>query len=113
MSSASGEVRIAVIDNGPGIEADRLEVIFEPFHTTKGSRGTGLGLAVAKRIVSDHGGRIDVTSEVVPPASGGSSGSEASAEDEDGRSVGAGAAFTIVLPLEAGKLDPSATATGM
>jgi signal transduction histidine kinase len=112
-------VRIAVIDNGPGIEPDRLDVIFEPFHTTKGSRGTGLGLAVAKRIVSDHGGRIEVRSEVPPAAGTVASGpvesgvAAAQEEEDDGRAVGAGASFTIVLPLEAGKLDPSATATGM
>ncbi|HET6281218.1 MAG TPA: HAMP domain-containing sensor histidine kinase [Polyangia bacterium] len=46
-------------DRGPGVpEAERTRV-FEPFHTTK-LRGTGLGLAVAKRIVQLHGGRIDV-----------------------------------------------------
>jgi len=54
---------IEVRDTGPGIPADRLKWIFEPFHTTKGLRGTGLGLAVTKRIVEDHRGTIDVESE--------------------------------------------------
>ena len=56
-------VEIAVIDNGPGIPPDRMKWIFEPFHTTKGLRGTGLGLAVTKRIIAEHGGRIRVESE--------------------------------------------------
>ncbi len=50
---------LTVRDHGPGVApADRAR-IFEPFHTTK-TRGTGLGLAVASRIVELHGGRIDV-----------------------------------------------------
>jgi signal transduction histidine kinase len=46
-------VAIAVTDDGPGIA--EMAHIFEPFYTTK-PRGTGLGLAVASRIVRDHGG---------------------------------------------------------
>ncbi|MCU0303099.1 MAG: response regulator [Thermoanaerobaculales bacterium] len=55
------EVRVAVIDNGPGIPPELLERIFEPFFTTKpeGS-GTGLGLAVSRGIVEKLGGRIEV-----------------------------------------------------
>jgi len=48
-----------VRDHGPGVPAAERARIFEPFHTTK-TRGTGLGLAVASRIVELHGGRIDV-----------------------------------------------------
>ena len=55
-------VEIIVYDNGPGIERDKLNWIFEPFRTTKGNRGTGLGLAVTKRILRDHRGRIRVES---------------------------------------------------
>jgi two-component system sensor histidine kinase HydH len=56
----------AVRDHGPGVPSgDRLRV-FEPFHTTK-LRGTGLGLAVAKRIADLHGGRIDIAN---PPGGG-------------------------------------------
>lgn len=51
-----------VDDTGPGIPPELVTKIFEPFHTTK-SRGTGLGLAVAERIVSAHGGRLMVESE--------------------------------------------------
>ncbi len=50
-----------VKDNGVGIPEDELDRIFESFHTTKGDRGTGLGLAVSKRIVDGHRGRIQVS----------------------------------------------------
>jgi two-component system, NtrC family, nitrogen regulation sensor histidine kinase NtrY len=59
ISSAGGGVKIEVIDNGIGIpEAERGRV-FEPYYTTKAG-GTGLGLSIVHRIISDHGGRIDV-----------------------------------------------------
>lgn len=67
---------IEVTDNGRGIAADHLPNIFRPFFTTKGE-GTGLGLSLARRIVEDHQGRIDVTS-----------------------TVGKGTTFAVVLPLE-------------
>lgn len=54
-------VRIDVVDDGMGIPADVRASIFEPFFTTKPS-GTGLGLAVVKRIVDSHGGELLVTS---------------------------------------------------
>jgi PAS domain S-box-containing protein len=53
-------VEIAVHDTGQGIDPQSLVHIFDPFYTTK-KNGTGLGLAVAHRILQDHGGRIDVT----------------------------------------------------
>ena len=52
-------VVIAVVDEGPGIPADSRDEIFEPFKTTK-QGGTGLGLSICHRIVSSHGGRIEV-----------------------------------------------------
>jgi PAS domain S-box-containing protein len=69
-------VEIRVEDNGAGIPAQSLEQIFDPFFTTKGrDTGTGLGLSIARRIAEEHGGRIDVTSE-----------------------LGQGACFTVRLP---------------
>jgi two-component system sensor kinase FixL len=50
-------LRIAVRDNGPGLSAEQRQRIFEPFFTTK-TKGTGLGMAIAQRIVEAHGGQI-------------------------------------------------------
>jgi signal transduction histidine kinase len=64
------EVRIQVIDTGPGIPEKLLPKIFQPFFTTKGTakkgeaKGTGLGLAICKEIVEHHKGRIEVESTV-------------------------------------------------
>lgn len=52
---------IEVSDHGPGVPEDARETIFEPFHTTK-THGTGLGLAVARRVVESHGGTLSVSS---------------------------------------------------
>lgn len=88
LGSAGGEARISIIDNGPGIPREVHQRIFEPFFTTKGLRGTGLGLAVTKRIIEQHGGRIELA-----PGPG-----------------GRGAAFNIVLPVLPGQIiDPSQT----
>jgi two-component system, NtrC family, sensor kinase len=58
-------LRIAIQDQGEGIPSQHLAYIFEPFFTTKGvGAGTGLGLSVAHGIITDHGGWIDVHSEV-------------------------------------------------
>ena len=56
-------VTITLADDGPGIAADQVARIFDPFFTTK-RRGTGLGLATCHGIVAEHGGRIDVESEL-------------------------------------------------
>jgi PAS domain S-box-containing protein len=55
--SGEGLVRVAVIDSGTGIPADKLEHVFEPFYTTK-AEGMGMGLAIARSIVRSHGGRL-------------------------------------------------------
>jgi two-component system, NtrC family, sensor kinase len=78
---------IEVIDNGPGIPPAMMPHMFELFHSTKGNRGTGLGLAVAKKIVEEHDGSISVKSR-----------------------QGEGTTFTIRLPVtSATMMDPSHT----
>lgn len=52
-------VRLSVIDNGPGFSNKILARAFEPYATSK-PRGTGLGLAMVKKIVDEHGGKIDI-----------------------------------------------------
>jgi two-component system NtrC family sensor kinase len=77
--SSEGGVRICLRDNGGGIAPEVLPQIFDPFFTTKEDKlRTGLGLAVAKSIVEQHGGTIEVESE-----------------------MGKGAEFRVFLPLEA------------
>lgn len=71
-----GAVRVSVRDNGPGLNAEQRSRIFDPFFTTK-TKGTGLGMAIAKRIVEAHGGLIAV-----------------------GPESGSGAEIVIVLPRE-------------
>jgi two-component system NtrC family sensor kinase len=61
------EIMISVTDNGPGVPAELRNKIFEPFHSTKGHGGTGLGLAVARKIAAELGGRIELTD---PPDGG-------------------------------------------
>ena len=64
------EIRLQVIDTGPGIPEKLMSKIFQPFFTTKGTakkgeaKGTGLGLAICKQIIEHHKGRIEVESVV-------------------------------------------------
>jgi signal transduction histidine kinase len=66
---------IEVADNGPGIPERNMKRIFDPFFSTKGSQGTGLGLAVCQKIIAEHQGQITV-----------------------GQSIEGGALFRIVIP---------------
>ena len=78
--TAKDYCRVTVEDEGTGIAGGNLSRIFDPFFTTKGvGAGTGLGLSIAHGIVRDHGGWIDVSSE-----------------------LGRGSRFTVYLPLAAG-----------
>lgn len=79
-------VAISVRDDGPGIDEARLQRVFELFYTTKPT-GTGVGLAMAKRLVERQGGTIDAAS-----------------------TVGEGATFTIRLPLATSSSTHSAAA---
>jgi signal transduction histidine kinase len=57
------DVVVAIQDSGPGIPADVLPRIFEPFYTTKAKgEGTGLGLSICARIIEKHGGTMRVES---------------------------------------------------
>ncbi len=57
---------VTVRDTGPGIPPDRVGNLFNLFESTKGSRGTGIGLAVSRKIVREHGGDITVVSQSEP-----------------------------------------------
>ena len=68
MNSPSGArrdlIRVLVADSGTGIPKELLSSIFEPFVTTKGEKGTGLGLWIVRGIIGNHGGKISVRSKV-------------------------------------------------
>ena len=63
-TSEGGWVRMIVLDNGVGIPPEQLADVFRPFVSTKGARGTGLGLPVSRKILREHGGDIVVQSQV-------------------------------------------------
>jgi len=69
--------RIVVLDNGVGIPPAQVAEIFKPFVSTKGARGTGLGLPVSRKIMREHGGDLAVQSQ-----------------------VGTGSKFTMRLPIK-------------
>jgi signal transduction histidine kinase len=64
LDPVEGWVRIQVIDNGVGISPQMVADIFKPFVSTKGSKGTGLGLAVSRKILREHGGDILARSQL-------------------------------------------------
>lgn len=63
-------LRVVIGDTGQGIPRDHLAKVFQPFFTTKGILGTGIGLWVARQIVERHGGQISVSSSTEPSDSG-------------------------------------------
>ena len=80
--TARDVVVLRVEDTGPGIPEEHLDRVFDPFFTTKdGRRGTGLGLSVARGIVEDHGGRIEI--------------------DGSRPGAGGGTCFRVTLPVDA------------
>jgi two-component system NtrC family sensor kinase len=54
------QVEIVVQDNGPGVPEENRKKIFDPFFSTKGAQGTGLGLAVTAKIIHEHGGELSL-----------------------------------------------------
>ncbi len=60
--SAEQAVVIRVADEGLGIPIEARKHLFEPFFSTKGSKGTGLGLAVSRKIIREHGGELELAS---------------------------------------------------
>jgi two-component system, NtrC family, sensor kinase len=79
-------VSVSINDTGLGIAPENLSHIFRPFFTTKG-HGTGLGLPLARRIVEEHGGKLEVTSD-----------------------LGHGSTFTLVLPFRRPQPEMAASA---
>lgn len=67
---SGSKVHFIVADNGSGIAPEHRHRIFQPFYTTKGESGTGLGLALSKKIVEGHRGVIRIRSSVRPGSSG-------------------------------------------
>jgi signal transduction histidine kinase len=87
LESKSECVLIRVQDNGVGIAAEDLARIFSMFESSKGSRGTGLGLPVSLKIAKEHGGTIEVRSE-----------------------IGSGTAFEFILPRCVPSIGPNSDA---
>ncbi len=64
LKAARGRARVEVCDNGKGIPAERLEHLFEPFFSDKGTEGSGLGLFISRELVLSYGGEIRVESQL-------------------------------------------------
>jgi len=67
---------LEVTDNGPGIPEEQQKLMWELFFSTKGTKGTGIGLPAARKVVREHEGKILVQSE-----------------------IGVGTTFTVLLPF--------------
>jgi nitrogen fixation/metabolism regulation signal transduction histidine kinase len=67
LGESGQRVRLTVQDNGPGFAENILKRAFEPYVTTK-AKGTGLGLAVVKKIADEHGARIELSNRIVEGA---------------------------------------------
>jgi signal transduction histidine kinase len=63
VSTDKDDATIDIIDTGTGIAADAIDKIFDAYYSTK-KAGTGLGLAMTRRIIEEHGGQIGVRSEL-------------------------------------------------
>ena len=85
MSKDGAQAFVTITDTGHGIPEEKISRIFDPFFTTKENRGTGLGLSVSYGIINNHGGTIEVHSE-----------------------VGHGTSFSIRLPISPPSEDPPA-----
>ena len=96
MSAEGDHAVIGVEDNGPGIPADIRDRLFQPFVSSKGQRGTGLGLAVTRMLVVAHGGTISHED--------GRRGTTSTADRSSG-----GTRMEITLPLHAPADDPGDT----
>ena len=83
-AGAPERLLLEVADEGPGVPPEIRATLFEPFVTARKKGGTGLGLAVARRFVEDHGGTVELVASGLPAAGGPS-----------------GARFRLVLPLTA------------
>jgi two-component system, NtrC family, sensor kinase len=70
-----GKVSITVVDSGEGIDPRKIDLIFQPFATSRGELGTGVGLPVTRKIMREHGGEVKVSS-----------------------TLGHGSSFTLILP---------------
>jgi signal transduction histidine kinase len=90
LDADSNWVKVIVIDNGPGIPEDQIDDIFKPFVSTKGSKGTGLGLPVSRKILREHGGDIVVQSVAEK-----------------------GSKFTLRIPMKSAFTGDSLSSTGM
>jgi signal transduction histidine kinase len=87
VGAPSGQLVLELRDEGPGVPPEIRDRVFEPFVTLGKKRGTGLGLALARRFVEDHGGSLDLLPSPEPPAHG--------------------ARFRLVVPIVASVAEPA------